>query len=409
VTFAARPTDPCLVRIDVLLCVAAVRSLVIALLLVAAPAWAEDREAAAIHFQAAQAAEKRADYKTAIEEYERAYRLAPHPSVLFNMANNYEKLGDLRHAAEYLGRYLRDDPRAEDRPVVERRITGLRDRPSVLHVGEPRGATLLLDGQPHGTLPTSIDIPAGAHRIQAERDGARSTEQEVTAEFGEPLDVNLFITPRQLPPPDQVYSRASLGMAAGLAIQPAIGNEWDSSARVAFTGRLRGTLSVSRRLRAFAELGGSAGPFIEDVRVDTNLGPKEAFFTFGPRGGITYSLLQRSTVRLDAVGFGTLITGYHKLAFGTETVAKQAIFGAGAGGGIEIAGTSSKAPHTQYYAQLTYAVIPTAVGSDTGFRATGTVDLGGFDIIIGVSVLIGKPAQPTPSGIVPTGSWSARR
>ena len=115
------------------------RLLALTLVLAAAThARADDRETAGIHFQAAQAAEKRGDFKGAIEEYEKAYKLAPHPSVLFNLGNLHEKLEDFRTAYDLFKRYLDGSPDADDRDSVKRRMERLRDRPSSARTGRNR-------------------------------------------------------------------------------------------------------------------------------------------------------------------------------------------------------------------------------------------------------------------------------
>src|SRR5262245_37955974 len=48
------------------------------------------RREAAEHFAKAEASERAGDYRAAIVEYQRAYELKPHASVLFNIGRNQE-------------------------------------------------------------------------------------------------------------------------------------------------------------------------------------------------------------------------------------------------------------------------------------------------------------------------------
>src|SRR6185295_4571701 len=83
---------------------------------------------AAEHFALAVSAEKRQDWQAAIDEYAKAYAIKPHPSVLYNIARNYERLEDWGDAAEYFKRYLAASPDADDRAKVEQRIVELEGK-----------------------------------------------------------------------------------------------------------------------------------------------------------------------------------------------------------------------------------------------------------------------------------------
>src|SRR5204863_8281084 len=92
---------------------------------------ADDRAGAKAEFEAGLDADKRKDYDTAIEHYQRAYDLAPHQNALYNIAVDYERLGELRDAATFYGRYLDEaGAESEDRDKVTRLIDNLRQRPS---------------------------------------------------------------------------------------------------------------------------------------------------------------------------------------------------------------------------------------------------------------------------------------
>ena len=367
----------------------------LAIVLASTPAWADDRERAAVHFAAAAAAEKRGDWRSAIVEYEQAYAAAPHPSVLFNMANAHEKLDEHRRAAELFRRYLADSPEAEDRGSVQRRIAALRDRRSRLHVvSDPVGATLIVDGQARGTTPIDVDLTAGKHRAHVEQGRDRSETVEVVAEYGEPRELVLSVpssvtgvTPTPVRPK---AAPGELSFGIGIGAHPALGAEWDSRTPVSVTGRVRGGFRLLGRVRLFAELGGAFGPSIEDDRVGIMLGPKEQFLLLAPRAGAAVTVWQLpGRARLDVFAAAGLVFGYHALLFGTETVAKQAVFGAGGGGGVELVYASAAAPRQHWLVSAAWFVLPSAVGDDTGFRSTGTVDLGGFELVLGWAVALG--------------------
>jgi transcriptional regulator with XRE-family HTH domain len=164
----------------------------------AAPeARADDRARAAEHFALAEAAERRDDWRAAIAEYERAYAAAPHPSVLYNIAVNYERLEEGRSAAVYFARYLDESPDARDRDQVRRRIEGLRARPSLVELrATPPDATVLVDDTARGTGTTALTLDAGSYRVYAVHGGRRSEVRTIEVGFGDPLTVHLDVHAR---------------------------------------------------------------------------------------------------------------------------------------------------------------------------------------------------------------------
>lgn len=67
-------------------------------------------------------------YEAAMQAFIAAYRFAPLPEVLYNLAVTAERLGSRRDALDYYREYLRLRPDAPDRGHVEREIERLRAR-----------------------------------------------------------------------------------------------------------------------------------------------------------------------------------------------------------------------------------------------------------------------------------------
>lgn len=63
-------------------------------------------------------------YRDAAASFERAYELSRRPALLFNLGNAYERLGDLKRAADYLRDYL-NSPGARGTELVRQRIVRL--------------------------------------------------------------------------------------------------------------------------------------------------------------------------------------------------------------------------------------------------------------------------------------------
>ncbi len=169
-------------------------ALLVQLMAVARVASADDREVARGEFAAGQQADKDKDYASAIEHYLRANELVPHPFAVYNIAADYERLGQIREAARWYQQFVDTAPAGPERDKVARMLPGLRARPSALSVRTiPDGARVAIDGRPAGTSPLQLTLPGGVHRVRVDR-GSDHVEREVTLEYGEPGDVELALT-----------------------------------------------------------------------------------------------------------------------------------------------------------------------------------------------------------------------
>jgi hypothetical protein len=191
---------------------AAVTAVVVALAFALAPARParadKTSEEAAEHFNLAESAEKRGDWETAVLEYKRAYALKPHPSVLYNIAVDYERLGDFDAAADYFQKYLDGTPDAPDRDDVTNRIRDLRARAQATRqnngnagVGQlvvranVDGASVSIDGQLAGKTPLDVAVPAGPHRIDLTKSGYAPARRDVTVTAGGSQEIREYLAP----------------------------------------------------------------------------------------------------------------------------------------------------------------------------------------------------------------------
>src|SRR6185312_16130232 len=87
-----------------------------------ATAWAQDFEAAGKHFSAAQEAFGARHYKTAATEFQAAYAITKDPVLLYNVAESWEKAGDGHQAVANYKAYLKEQPAAQDKAEVQKRI-----------------------------------------------------------------------------------------------------------------------------------------------------------------------------------------------------------------------------------------------------------------------------------------------
>ncbi|MDX2088431.1 MAG: PEGA domain-containing protein [Kofleriaceae bacterium] len=202
----------------------------------AAPALADKREEARRAFSAGQHADKAQQWRQAIEHYLRAFELVPHHFAAYNIAIDYEHLGELREASVWLNRYLELAPDAPDRDQVMRLMVELKLRPAKLTVrSSPSGATVFIDGQKVGVTPYERPIRGGGRRVAVELRGVRD-ERDVVLEFGEPQAVSFRLSSVPAEPRPDAPGTAEPG-ATELEIRGT-----PVGANVAIDGQVIGTL-----------------------------------------------------------------------------------------------------------------------------------------------------------------------
>jgi hypothetical protein len=141
------------------------------------------------HFQAGQSYYSQGRYEKAIDEFEEAYRLDPKPLLLQNIAQSWEKLGDLPKAVEYFERYLKEDPEADDRQSLEDKIGVLKERINATGIRvtcNEKGAAILVDDIEVGRTPVTRVIPlsTGAHKVRISKPGFADFTMNIAVSTG---------------------------------------------------------------------------------------------------------------------------------------------------------------------------------------------------------------------------------
>ncbi len=185
------------------------------MILVAFTARAEEapEAQAKAHYEKAQQLYATGNYDEAIAEYGEAYRLKPHPNVLYNIAQAYERLLDYAQSVVWFERYLAEAPKdAPERVVVENRLRILRNLParvSVTTIPEHVHAAIV-DGEGkrrEAETPALFKVPAGTYTIELAQPGWESESHDVAVELGQPYfyqyrlkrsttQVSIFTRPR---------------------------------------------------------------------------------------------------------------------------------------------------------------------------------------------------------------------
>jgi tetratricopeptide (TPR) repeat protein len=107
---------------------------------------------AAAAFDKAVAAEQAKRWREAVELYEQAFELSPHPNTIFNIASLYADHDEDKRALEALQLYLDLAPTATDRASVEQRITAILAKKKTVTLEASHGIELaesyvLIDGE----------------------------------------------------------------------------------------------------------------------------------------------------------------------------------------------------------------------------------------------------------------------
>jgi hypothetical protein len=183
---------------------------------------------------------------------------ALHPSseTAFNIARAYETKGDSSHALQYYREYLRRAPGASDRDAVSKRVTklsqkvALRGLQQASFIVSPAGAAVLVDSEPIGAAPVTLDLTPGKHVVEFRKAGFTPAEFEFELPVDRPVDVVVKLSQMKSSEPSRVVASAPV-----TRISEGSETVAGPDARTADRGE-RSRTSVTRTL-GFAALGAS--------------------------------------------------------------------------------------------------------------------------------------------------------
>lgn len=157
------------------------------------------------HFKSGVALFNEAKYTEALAEFERAYEIAPHPLVLYNIAGCHRELSHYGEAVTYYGRFLADGKGvvpAARLTAAQAELDGILARVARVAVTitpAVEGATLTLDGAvlDHPAMP--LILPPGEHKLLAHAEGRRDAEKTVRVASSDEVSIELELG--EVPPP----------------------------------------------------------------------------------------------------------------------------------------------------------------------------------------------------------------
>lgn len=156
------------------------------------------------HFKAGVELFKEAKYTEALAEFQRAYDIAPHPLVLYNIAGCQRELSQYGDAVATYNKFLADGKGkvpAARLTAAQAELDGILARiarVTVTITPAVDGTTLSVDGTAldHPAMP--LILPPGEHHLVAHADGHRDGESTLRVASGDTVNVELALA--DLPP-----------------------------------------------------------------------------------------------------------------------------------------------------------------------------------------------------------------
>lgn len=166
---------------------------------------------------------KEGKYSEALAEFQRAYEIAPHPLVLYNIAGCYREMSNYGEAVEYYERFLAEGKGqvpAARLTAAQTELDGILARIARVTVTvTPDGASMTIDGGAIGTLvKMPLILSPGDHKLVATAPGYKDVNRTVHVASGDELTVELKLEAQPAEPkPDMTKP---IGPAVVLAPKP---------------------------------------------------------------------------------------------------------------------------------------------------------------------------------------------
>jgi hypothetical protein len=166
---------------------------------------AADTAEANRHFQLGVELYDEGKFEEALIEFERAYEIAPHPLVLYNLAGTHRELSHYGAAIEYYERFLKEGEGAVGADLLARgkqELAALRARVGTIEVTVDReGAEISVDGRKVGDAPLArpLVLGPGRYTITVGMPGGRVETRVVTLASRQEAKVDITLGPDRVP------------------------------------------------------------------------------------------------------------------------------------------------------------------------------------------------------------------
>ncbi|MCA9525508.1 MAG: PEGA domain-containing protein [Myxococcales bacterium] len=140
----------------------------------------------------------------AVDAFEQANAIKPHPVMLKNIALTYEAMEDLERAITYYRQYLDAKPKdaGEVKTTVARLEGVMADWPRITVTTDPPGAGVWVTTTEHrsrGTTPLTMVVAPGARKLHIVLAGHEPVVRDVRVNTGQALSLPTITLKRQLP------------------------------------------------------------------------------------------------------------------------------------------------------------------------------------------------------------------
>jgi hypothetical protein len=176
------------------------------------------------HFKAGVALFNEAKYTEALAEFERAYEIAPHPLVLYNIAGCHRELSHYSEAVSYYKRFLA----VTNEKIPAPRLNAAKDELESILLRIARvnvtlspaidGVVVAVDGNDLSKFESPLLLSPGDHKVTARAAGRRDAERSLHLASGDEVDIDLVLA--ELPPPPPPEKPAVVTVVAP-AVTPA--------------------------------------------------------------------------------------------------------------------------------------------------------------------------------------------
>ncbi len=294
-------------------------------------AYAGDQKEADRHFKSGVAFFNEAKYTEALAEFERAYEIAPHPLVLYNIASCHRELSHYGEAVKFYRQFLDEGKGAKvaaaKLKTAQADLDALLARVATVKVTvTPADAQLTVDGAPGST---EMLLSPGEHKVVAKAPGHKDEEKTVRVASGDLVEISLTLaeTPKMVitaekpleasvvpptrPTIDAKEKRFGLGAAFGTNLL-AVGDTGAPSLGVSVAATSRVEVGVDAVLVAFAVM-----PSVR-VRLAGDA------FSVHATAAVPIAFAMSETFVAGAVGLGLRYRASPSLAFRLESLASFA-------------------------------------------------------------------------------------
>lgn len=263
------------------------------------------------------------EHRAALQSFEGAYRLAPHPAVRVNMANCFEQLGRFVEAKFNYERFLEESGEnvsAEQRAEVEAALARLSTQIGTLTVTvEPSSAVLRVDGQIPARLPSgAVQLPTGRYEISLRAEGYLEAQRTIMIEGQQETRISLALEPEPdpslvaTPSPEPIEEEEPEAAPSGtpVAREPSKYRPWIWAA-AGTTAAFAATLAVTGGLSL------AARQDFEDAKVASNDPARTPIERENARAdGLVYAQrADRLALASDIFLVGTVVAGGATLLF----------------------------------------------------------------------------------------------